>query len=153
MATPNAGRKFLPLKVGTAATNATAGYSIDRLGYNYATINIAQSPSSATDSADKWVVLKVQEGDTTTAYSDITAFTGSTNTSVTAGFVIQPTSNTASPTIQTIAIDLKNRKRYLNLILHPDANNGAHYAEAILERGETAPDTTTEQGVINFVVG
>lgn len=151
--TPVGDRKFIPLKVGTAATNATAGYTIDRLGYDYCTINVVQSPASATDSADKWVVFKVQQGDTTSAYADLTTFVGSTNSSVTSGFVIQPTSNTASPTMQTLGISCKNLGRYLLLILHPDANNGAHYAEAILSRGKTAPDTTTEQGIINFVQG
>lgn len=151
--TPIGGLKFIPLKVGTAATNATAGYSIDRQGFDWATIRVVQSPASATDSADKWVVLKLQEGDTTSAYSDIAVFTGSTNSSVTSGFVIQPTSNTASPTVQVLGIDCTARKRYLNLVVHPDANNGAHYLEAVLSRPREFPNSTTEQGITNLVVG
>lgn len=153
--TPAGQVKTIPLKVGTAATDATAAYTIDRQGFDYCTINVTQSAASATNSADKLVVFKVAHGATTavSSASDITAFTGSTNTSVTAGFVIAPSSNTASPTTQRLAINCTNKERYLFLILHPDANNGALYAEAQLSRGRNAPANTTDQGVTLFVQG
>lgn len=145
--------KVVPLKVGTAATNATTHYTIDRLGYDLATIDVIQSPASATDSADKWVVLKVAHGDTTavSSASDISAFVGSTATSVTSGFVIATTSNTSSPTTHRLQIDCRYRGRYLFLIVQPDANNGAFAAVASLSRARQTPSSASDLGAINFV--
>lgn len=145
--------KVLPLKVGTAATNATTHYTIDRLGFDLATIDVVQSPASATNSADQWAVLKVAHGETTavSSASDISAFVGSTATSVTSGFTIATTSNTASPTAHRLQIDCRNRGRYLFLIVQPDANNGAFAATALLSRARTTPSSATEKGVVKFV--
>lgn len=149
------GNKILPLKVGTAATNATTHYTIDRADFNYATITVAQSAASATDSADKWAVLKIAEGDTTatSSASDIAAFVGSTASSVTSGFVIAANNVTSGPSAHRFAVDCRARKRYLFLIAQPDANNGAHYIHAELSKGAAAADTTTEQNVLQFVAG
>lgn len=155
MASNTQGNKVLPLKVGTAATNATTHFTIDRLGFDRATITVAQAAASATDSNDKFVVLKIAEGSGTavSSASDIAAFVGSTNTSVTSGFVINSYSGTASPGAVRLDVDCRNRQRYLFLIVQPDANANTLYVHAELSRAKADADTTTEQGVHTFVAG
>lgn len=154
MNTPQ-GNKILPLKVGTAATNATASLTIDRLGYEYANVIVSTGVASATDSADKWVSLVLKEGDTSavSSASNIAAFVGSTASSVTSGFVLPTHNDTASPSCISLHVDCRARKRYLFLVTQPDPNQATYAVTAILSKGKVAADTTTEQGVNCFVSG
>jgi hypothetical protein len=63
MLPPN--NKTVVLLNATIATNATTSAMVDRLGFDYAMINVVMPPATATNSSAKWTVLKLQESDTT----------------------------------------------------------------------------------------
>jgi hypothetical protein len=93
------------------ATIDTAGFDRLMLGVNFTTV--AQTSPEIT--------LKLGEGDTTSAFTDIEAFTGGTSiVAGSTGFVIPgpATATTVANTIQ-FDIDLRKRKRYLLLTCTP----------------------------------
>jgi len=69
-------------KIGTADTTTatTHQHSIDTLGFSYASVDVVFEPVAAagTNSAVA-IALKLQEGDTTASYSDISGFVGGTD--------------------------------------------------------------------------
>jgi hypothetical protein len=147
--------KHVPLKLGTIATNATAAYTIDRLGFDYAKVKVAMAPASATNSADEFVVLKLMEGDTSDVSSaaNITDFVGTTNSSATTGFVIQHHNSTANPQTHEFCVDCRGRKRYLFVVAQGDADNATIYVEAELSRAKQLPNSDTKRNVALTVIG
>jgi len=68
------------LSSGDIATNATHQHSIDTLGFDYASIDVCFEPVAAagTNSAVA-IALTLQQGDTTSSYTDVTGFVGGTS--------------------------------------------------------------------------
>jgi len=144
---------------GTVATNATTSAMVDRLGFNYAVVNVVMRPATATDSSAKWTVLKLQHSDTTavSSASDISGFIGTTNsTAVSSGtateFVIPTNNNTVAMggtsagggQTTTMCVDLRNLKRYLFLNIQGAASHQTVFAIANLFRAEQLPDSAAE---------
>jgi len=147
----------------TVATNATNSSMVDRLGFDYALINIVMPPATATNSSAKWTVLKLQESDTT-AVSDatnISGLIGTTNSTAATGtaaeFVI-PANNTTTAGGGTAStggggqlIQLHDtrptHKRYLFLISQAPASHQTAFAMATLFRAEQLPITDTKRNV------
>lgn len=120
----------------SVATNATATGEIDTRGYNYAIFTVIRD--SAADVTNKPTTLKIEEGDTTSSYSAITALTGGSSTG---NFTI-PAASTNSAQLYRICVDLKGRKRYLKTSL---TSGGAANISAItcrLTRAVETPVTT-----------
>jgi len=91
----------------SCASDASHTAVIDTLGYDRLTIGLHETTVSATNG---FITLKIGEGDTTTAYTDVaTALAGST---------IAATATTVSQNYN-FNIDCRGRKRYLLLTATP----------------------------------
>lgn len=105
--------------VALSPVSATAGETltslvIDTLGFDYVSIDLLMTTANVV--SNKPTTLKLQEGDTTSSYADITAFVGGG----TGGFTI-PSANTATTTAPyaRFNVDTRGRKRYLQLLVSP----------------------------------
>jgi len=135
--------------VPTAAigATATATLTIDTLGYDHASVNVLRASNASTVFAN---VIKVEEGDTTSSYSNVTALVGGG----TGGFSIPgiAAADTGSSSILKMDIDTKAKKRYLRVSYTPGASATVAIV-ARLGRGEVAPATNAEAGVIGLIKG
>jgi hypothetical protein len=169
MANKQSGFKHVTMLNGTIATDATASAMVDRLGFDYAVVNVTMRPATATNSSAKWTVLKLQHSDTT-AVSDatnISGFIGTTNstaaTTVSAAEFVIPANNvtvahggtaaTGGGQTITLAKDLRGLKRYLFLNVQANASHQTATVSALLFKGEDFPTSTTERNVAAVVVG
>lgn len=132
------------IKPQSIATDATATGSFDTLGYSYAQLDVVLDSSAAV--SNNPAVLAVSEGDTTTAYTDVTALVGDGS----GGFTV-PNVHTANATVVRLNIDLKKRKRYLKLSQTSGGAANISTTIARLSRAAVQPDTTTEAGVTALV--
>jgi hypothetical protein len=133
------------LGAGTTASSGTATLTIDRLDYDHASIAVVRASNSATGFA---TVLKVQESDDNSSYSDITALVGGGA----GGFTIPTVSATSAPAVVKIDVDCRARKRYLKVLYTPTtAVNCA--IEARLSRPHASPASAAEAGCIGLVSG
>lgn len=135
--------------VPTAAigATATATLTIDTLGYDHCSVNVLRASNASTVFAN---VIKVEEGDTTSSYSNVTALVGGG----TGGFTIPgvAAADTGSASVLKMDIDTKAKKRYLRVSYSPGASATVAIV-ARLGRGEVAPATAAEAGVIGLVKG
>ena len=120
------------VKAVSVATGATATAHLDTLGFDYAQIYVVGDTASSAIS-----VLKLSEGDTTSAFTDIVAFTGGTAVSTSVGFVI-PSADTSTPPDVRMDIDLRQRKRYLKIWITPGVA-GLMEATSHLSRAGVTP--------------
>jgi hypothetical protein len=117
----------------TVATNASNTVSFDTKGFH--DLNLYIGMAAHTTSLAALATMKLSEGDTTSSYTDIVAFTGGTATSTSAGFVIPTAANHGVGEISEFQVDLRKRKRYLKLTLTPgDTTANETYAIGILSR-------------------
>ena len=137
----------------TNATNATSSHQVDCTGFKWATIRVISTPATATNSADKFSVLSLNEGNATgTTYTIISDFTGTTNSSATAGFVIQTNTNTSVGSEQVFQVNMAKRQPVLTVLLQCAASHSNPAIVAELSRAEEWPNSTTEAGAF-YVVG
>ena len=122
---------------------ATAEGYVDCKGFKFASIVLAGSASNTA--SNNCSVLKVTEGDTTTASTAITALTGDGE----GGFTIANASTVAS-VVAKFNIDLRGRKRYLRLTASPTTTQILS-ATCELHKAEIAPDSAEEAGADNLV--
>lgn len=129
----------------TAAVGATATstLTIDRLGYDYVSVSAIRASNSSTVFAS---VLKVEESDNNSDYSDVTALVGGG----TGGFTIPAVSDTSSAAVVKLDVDCRARKRYLKVSMTPGATATLGIV-ARLSRAENTPTTAAEAGVIGWV--
>lgn len=137
-----------PQSIADGTSTASVTGSADCAGYDYAVVRVAMAPAATTESM---TALKLSENDDAgTAWTDITAFTGGT---ATGNFTLPTATGTdATGEIYKFYVDLRKRKRYLQVTLHPDA---VRVGAAMLElyRAEQAPDTAAERGLDLQVIG
>lgn len=138
------------------ATNATAtSIDIDTLGASYALITLHQNVATATNSSATLKSIVLNEGDTTSAYSAISGFGGLTAASGTSFAITVGNSTSQGAQIQ-FGVDLRGRKRYLQLVctaLPTTSAINTISAEVKLARLNQAPDSASEAGVIQQVFG
>lgn len=118
---------------------------IDTLGYDYCTIYVQVG---ATDIAV--AALKVQESDTSgSGFADISALTASGTT----GDGRLPTA-TDDNKVFAFFIDLRKRKRYLDLVATAGNGSTGTYlsAIAVLSRAKESPSSSTELGLGGMLV-
>ena len=116
---------------------------IDTLGFAYCSIYVMLG---ATDIA--MATLKVQESDTSgTDFGDISGTIFGTATNI-AGSTSSKPSATDDNLIFAVDIDLRGRKRYLDLVATAgDGSTGTYAcAWAVLERGDDQLDTAASRG-------
>lgn len=133
--------------VSKVVDSTSLAHSIDTIGFDHASIDVVFEPVAAagTNSA-VCTTLKLQQGDTTNSYSDITAFVGGGA----GGFTI-PTGATAGNAIR-FDVDLRGKKRYLNLDVALTTSGGA--ASVVrLSKAEEGPYNAGTKGVDVAVSG
>ncbi len=134
-----------------SVNNASAATTtIDTLGFDYCTILVEFGVMDAALTA-----LKVQESDfaNMSGGADVTGLVSGTSTNIAGSTSALPTS-TADNTVYRFDIDLKGRKRYLDLITTVGAagTTGAFIAtQALLSRAENSLDTATGQGCLEVL--
>lgn len=129
----------VPTAVGTSAVSLT----IDTLGYDYASVSVLRASNASTVFAS---VLKLEQSDDNSSYSDVSGFVGGTD------FTIPAVSDTSSAAIVKLDVDTKAKKRYLKVTATPAVSVNT-VVTARLSRGEVAPATASEAGVIGWVKG
>ena len=128
----------VPTAVGSSAVTLT----IDTLGYDYASVAVLRASNASTVFAS---VLKIEESDDNSSYSNVTGLVGGTD------FTIPAVSDTASAAIVKLDVDTKSRKRYLKVTATPAVSVNT-VVSARLSRGD-APTTASEAGCIGWVKG
>ena len=123
--------------------------TVDCIGFKH--LDLIWQLATGADASDQPQVCKVAEGDTTSAYTDIVAFTGGTATSTSVGFVI-PDSSASARQFYKMSMDLRKRKRYLKCSLELETTQ-INYILGILSDPDVMPDTTTEAGTVLTVNG
>jgi hypothetical protein len=126
---------------------ATATLTIDTIGYDVASVAVLRASNASTVFAN---AIKIADSDDNSTYTDVTALVGGG----TGGFSIPAiaASATGSASILKLDVDTKARKRYLRVSYTPGASANVSIV-ARLGRGEEAPVTSTEVGVIGIVKG
>lgn len=121
---------------------------VDTKGYDFASFDIALSAADVVSNVPQ--TLKLQEADVTnpTSLVDISEFKAGT------GFTLNPVAgtNTATPNLYKMDVNLPGRKRYLALELSPRTTQVVS-AVCNLHRGEQTPVSATETGVLHVVRG
>lgn len=124
--------------------NATATLTIDTLGYDHASVKVMRGGNASTVFAS---VMKVEEGDTTSSYSNVTALVGGG----VGGFTIPAASSDTDVTsIVKMDVDCRARKRYLKVSVTPGATATVGIV-ACLSRAEVSPEDATDAGVAALV--
>ena len=128
-------------------TSATHSMEIDTLGFKVASIDVAfEKVAAAGTNSAVALVLKLQHGDSTSSYSDLTGYVGGTS------FTIPTPANTTSDVVVRFDVDLRGKKRYLKVVATGNAT-GSVYSVARLGKPEDGPDTATEKGAAVAIVG
>jgi hypothetical protein len=138
-------KQVIVISQASTTNGATASGNIDRLGFDFATIDVITSTSDAVSNNPS--VLKLAESDDTNAtnFSDITAFVGDT------AFTI-PDSVTSGNWGVKFNVDCRGLKRYLKLSITPTTTQ-VITGIANLSRGNEAPVSTTSANVTALVEG
>jgi len=135
------------LPTAAVGATATATLTIDTIGYDHASVTVIRASNASTVFAN---VVKVEESDDNSSYSNVTALVGGGA----GGFSIPAVSaaGTSSAAVLKLDIDTKAKKRYLKVSYTP----GASATVAIvgrLGRGEESPVSASDAGVIGLIKG
>lgn len=133
------------LPTAAVGSTATSTLTIDRLGFDHVSVSAIRASNSSTVFAS---VLKVEESDNNSSYSDVTALVGGG----TGGFSIPAVSDTSAAAIVKLDIDCRAKKRYLKVSMTPGASATLAIV-ARLSRAEDSPTSASEAGVIGLVKG
>jgi hypothetical protein len=132
--------------VGTTVTSAagTATLTIDRLGYDYVSIDVAVAVSTtpANTSASILNVLTLTQGDTNTAGASVYT-------------VAAPAASVAvtnQPSVVRLDVDLRGKGRYVKVDATP-ATSLATTIVARLGKGEAGPESASAKGVLAKYTG
>lgn len=122
------------LLTGSTQSDQSHTAIIDTLGYDFVHIGVAESTVAATNG---WITLKIGEGDTTSAFTDVA--TGLHNSA-------QAATNTSVPNTYNINVDCRTRKRYLLLTGTPHTTKTLT-SYVTLGNAEIAPQSADNSGV------
>ena len=129
----------------TIGTTAVSGY-VDTLGYDHLRVYYI---GAAVATGALMSALKLQEGDTTSAFTDISGAVG--GTAATGGFIIT-TPTTSAPDNIIFDVNLaKARKRYVNISITGTATTRTTAVLGVLGRAAVTPDTDAELGAAEVV--
>jgi len=129
----------VPTSVGTSAVTLT----IDTIGWDHTSVSVLRASNASTVFAS---VLKVEESDDNSTFSNVSGFLGGTD------FTIPAVSDTSSAAIVKLDINTQSKKRYLKVTATPAVSVNT-IVTARQSRGENAPSTASEAGVIGWVKG
>ena len=129
----------VPASVGTSAVTLT----IDTLGWDHTSVAVLRASNASTVFAS---VLKIEESDDNSSFSNVSGFLGGTD------FAIPAVSDTASVAVVKLDVNTQAKKRYLKVTATPAVSVNT-VVTARLSRGENAPATASEAGCIGWVKG
>jgi len=129
----------VPTTVGTSDVTLV----IDTLGWDHASVTVLRASNASTVFAS---ALKIQQSDDNSSYADASGFVGGTD------FTIPAVSDTASASVVKLDVNTLAKKRYLKVLATPAVSVNT-IVTARLSRGENAPSTASEAGVIGWVKG
>lgn len=137
--------KKVPMEPASFTNGATASLVIDRLGFDYASIDIQLGHVDSTSHVPS--TLKLQEADVNAAtnFVDITSPTSFTTLAPAAGL-------TAGVQAISANVDCRNRKRYIQLVVIP-VTTQVIGAVANLSRGHSEVSNATDANVAVQVNG
>lgn len=138
-------RVLATLPTAAVGATATSTLTIDRLGYDHVSVSAIRASNASTVFAS---VLKVEESDNNSDYSDVTALVGGG----TGGFSIPAVTDTSAAAVVKMDIDARAKKRYLKVSMTPGASATLGIV-AHLSKAEEAPVSASEAGVIGLVKG
>lgn len=128
-------------------TSSTHSQEIDTIGFKYASIDVAfEKVAAAGTNSAVALVCKLQHGDTTSSYADVSGFVGGTS------FTIPTPANTSADTVVRFDLDLRGKRRFLKVVATGNAT-GSIYSVARLGKPEDGPDTAGEKGASVAVAG
>lgn len=130
--------EHVPLVIPASVSTSGSTTTLDTYGLDFVSFCIAVNTASSDLAA-----LALAEGDTTSAYTAIAAYTGGTATSTSVGFVI-PSADTTNGVFVKMNVPLAGRKRYLQLTIDPGVA-AVVYAWAEVLRQDVTP--TTDAGL------
>ena len=138
--------KIVPLFVGTTTGTTLTQYTgyVDTLGFDEVVITVTSGVTTTTTAP---TVMKLQEGDTTSTFADLTGAVGGTDFTI-------PNNATTAAAINVPAVfhvtKTGARKRYIKCLVTPGVA-GETTAIAHMARAGELPNSTTEQNVTNSV--
>ena len=144
------GKVLMALTDGAAVT--TTGY-VDTRGWDYLTVDVGLDSAAATSNIMRACFLSHSDTTSFGATDKIVAFTGATATSTSAGFTFPTAADTANQTLIRMFMDLKARKRYVELSVTGPTADLIVYGHATLSRGKESPNTVTEAGAVGWARG
>jgi hypothetical protein len=133
------------LPTAAVGSTATSTLTIDRLGYDHVSVSAIRASNASTVFAS---VLKVEESDNNSDYTNVTALVGGGS----GGFTIPAVSDTNSAAVVQMDIDCRAKKRYLKVSMSPGASATLALV-AGMSKAEVAPVNASQKGVIGWVVG
>lgn len=126
------GKAVLVISPVSKTNAATATGTLDTQGYDYLVLDVGTTTSNTASNNPS--VLKIGEGDTTSAYTDVTTLVGDG----TGGFTI-PNAVTSGNWLCSFNLDLRKRKRHLKLSVSP-VTTQTIWAQGRLLRGDESFD-------------
>lgn len=131
-------KKVVMVTPQTIGTSAVSGY-VDTLGYDALSVYYIGATAVSTDVI---TTLKLQEGDTTSAFTDISG----------GAPAVIPAPNTSTPDCIGFEVNLtKSRMRYIAINIVGDATVRNTSVLGVLSRGKVTPDTDAEAGCAEIV--
>jgi hypothetical protein len=133
--------------VAKVVDGASIAHSIDCRGFNHASIDVAFEPVAAGGTASAVAtVLRLESSDTDGSFASLSGFVGGTD------FTIPTPANTVDTTVVRFDVDLRGRKRYLNVASTLQASGGV--ASVVrLSKAENGPSNASEKGASVVVSG
>lgn len=129
----------VPTAVGSSAVTLT----IDTIGWDHASVSVLRASNASTVFAS---VLKIEQSDDNSTFSDLSGFVGGTD------FTIPAVSDTSSAAVVKLDVNTQAKKRYLKVTATPAVSVNT-IVTARLSRGENAPAAASEAGCIGWVKG
>jgi len=126
-----------------ATGSSAVTLTVDTVGVDYASFTVLRGSNASTVFAS---VLKVEESDDNSTFSNVTGFVGGTD------FTIPTVSDTSATVVVKMDIATPARKRYLKVTATPAVSVPVAITGR-LSRLENAPSSASEAGVIGWVKG
>jgi hypothetical protein len=137
------GIAITPQSVTNAGT--AAGKIIDTKGWDYCLLTIHMATTNDTSNVP--TVITIKEGDTTSAMATFTGCVQNTDYTV----ATTAYTSTAGDNAYSFAVDLRARKRYLQISAVSPVTTQITSGGYVLGKGELSPLTAAQAGVLNAV--
>lgn len=134
-------RAVVPVNAASTTNGATAQGYVDTLGYDFLTLDVVATTADVVSNSPS--VLKLQEGDTTSSFSDIVGARGGTDFTI-------PNALTSATNNYKFNLDLRARKRYVQVVVSPRTTQSITVV-ANLGRAEQSPITATKANALTLV--